>query len=221
MFKEYSGADAIVVPPFVYLSDLKTEKLKNPKFKNLKLASQDVFWEDKGAYTGEISAKMLKDFGVEYVIIGHSERRRHLNETDEMINKKVKAALSSGLKVILCVGEDLKTRKKGKKAVESFIKKQLVAGLKGLGKPLLKSKGLIIAYEPIWAIGTGVPCSAEQARETIRFIKVFLDVNVLYGGSVDSQNIKDFVELNEIGGVLVGGASLKKEEIKKIIKLTN
>jgi triosephosphate isomerase len=216
LIKEYSDG-AIVAPPFVYLGLLKNKKIK--------LASQDVFWEESGAYTGEISPKMLKDLGVEYAIIGHSERRQYMGETDEAINKKIKASLSAGLKVILCVGETLAIRKKGKKFVESFVKKQLVAGLKGLED--LNAENLIIAYEPIWAIGTGVACDPEDARKTIGFIGGVLVSSfgikkpaVLYGGSVNSQNIKSFVQLNEIGGALVGGASLKKDEVNKIIKLT-
>jgi triosephosphate isomerase len=215
LIKECS-AGVVVAPPFVYLGLLKNKKIK--------LASQNVFWEESGAYTGEVSPKMLKDLGVEYAIIGHSERRQCMNEADEVINKKIKASLSAGLKVILCVGEDLVIRKKGKKSVENFVKKQLVAGLRGLED--LNSENLIVAYEPIWAIGTGIPCDPEDARKTIGFIGEFLASNfgiktpiVLYGGSVNSQNIKSFVELKEIRGALIGGASLKKDEIKKIIKL--
>jgi triosephosphate isomerase len=224
LLKEYSGADAVIAPPFVYLNDLKTEKIKNSKLKNLKLAAQDIFWEESGAYTGEVSPKMLKDLGVEYAIIGHSERRQYMNETDKMINKKIKASLSAGLKVILCVGEALAIRKKGKKAVENFVKKQLSAGLRGLED--LNAENLIVAYEPIWAIGTGVACDPEDARKTIGFIGEFFVSSfgikkpvVLYGGSANSQNIKSFVQFKEIGGALVGGASLKKDEVRKIIHM--
>lgn len=217
LIKECSSG-AIVAPPFVYFGLLKNKKIK--------FASQDVFWEESGAYTGEVSPKMLKDLGVEYAIIGHSERRQHLGETDEMINRKIRASLFVGLKVILCVGETLVIRKKGKKAVETFIKKQLSADLKNISSFKLQALSLIVAYEPIWAIGTGVACDPEDARKTIEFIGEFLVSNfgikkpvVLYGGSVNSQNIKSFVQFNEIGGALVGGASLKKEEVKKILKL--
>jgi triosephosphate isomerase len=216
LIKECS-AGVIVAPPFVYLDALKNKKIK--------FASQDVFYEESGAYTGEISPKMLKDLGIEYAIIGHSERRQYMNETDDTVNKKIKASLFVGLKVILCVGEALATRKKGKKAVENFVKKQLAAGLSGLKD--LNSENLIVAYEPIWAIGTGVACDPEDARKTIGFIGEFLASSfgikkpvILYGGSVNSQNIKSFVQFNEIGGALVGGASLKKDEVNKIIKLT-
>jgi triosephosphate isomerase len=221
--------ELIVCPPFTHIEKIVGLLKKT----GIKIGAQDVFWENPpaggGAYTGEISPKMLKDLGVEYVIIGHSERRQYMGETDGMINKKIKASLSAGLKVILCVGETLSIRKKGKKAVENFIKKQLVADLKNSEFLIHNSKlrnHFIVAYEPIWAIGTGVACSPEDAAETIRFIKNFLNSKfsilnsyILYGGSVNSQNIKSFVELKEIGGALVGGASLKKDEIKKIIKL--
>lgn len=213
----------IVCPPFVYLSKIATSINRS----RIKLGSQDIFWEESGAYTGEISPAMLKDLGVEYAIIGHSERRQYMGETDEMINKKIKAALLAGLKVILCVGETLLIRKKGKKEVENFIKKQLVSDLKDLKNASsfkLQASNLVVAYEPIWAIGTGVPCAPKDAQETIGFIKSFVasslklqDLIVLYGGSVNSQNVKSFVQLKGIDGALVGGASLKKEEVEKII----
>lgn len=217
------NSKSIVCPPFIYLEPLlrllktKTQKLKTS------LGAQDVFWENPpagGAYTGEISPKMLKNLGVEYVIIGHSERRNYLGETDEVINKKVKPALATGLKVILCVGESLKIRKKGKKAIKSFIKNQLQKDLKNIS---LNSR-LIVAYEPIWAIGTGNYCQPEDALEIIKFIKQFLTSNfrfpkpkVLYGGSVTSKNIKDYLKFKEIDGVLIGGASINQKELKKIL----
>ncbi|MBI4993766.1 triose-phosphate isomerase [Candidatus Wolfebacteria bacterium] len=232
-----SKKEIIVCPPFIYLYELKDLKTKN-----LKLGSQDVFWENSGAFTGEISPKMLKNLGAEYVIIGHSERRQNLNETDEMINKKILAALKTGLKIILCVGENLKTRKQGKKAVENFIKSQLQKDLKNLPLNSLLSKTtsrkglsyilnsrLIIAYEPIWAIGTGNSDSPKDAIEIIKLIKktlnsifYILNPRVLYGGSVDSKNIKNFLQCmqcNEIDGFLIGSASLQPKEIKNIIKL--
>ncbi|MEK7634417.1 MAG: triose-phosphate isomerase family protein, partial [Patescibacteria group bacterium] len=178
-----------------------------------------------GHYTGEISPKMLKNLGVEYVIIGHSERRRHLNETDEMINKKVLATLKTELKVILCVGEPLEIRKKGKKAIENFIKNQLQKDLKRIENLKLKIKNLAIAYEPIWAIGAGHSDTPEDALEMIKYIKKFLQTTnyklqtkVLYGGSVDGKNIKNFLKYDEIDGFLIGHASLNKNEIKTIIK---
>lgn len=211
----------VVCPPFTHI-----EKVKNLLSSKIKLGAQNCFWENQGAYTGEISPTMLKNLGVEYVIIGHSERRKYLDETDEMINKKVLAALKARLKVILCIGEDLKIRRRGKKAIKNFIENQLQKDLKGISNLKSYILNLIIAYEPIWAIGTGNPCRPEDALEMIKFIKKFLSVkcqmssvNVLYGGSVDSKNIKNFVKYPEIDGALVGGASLKIKEVKKIIKI--
>lgn len=231
--------ELVVVPPFVYLSEFKNSRsrlgfggrVKTKKLKNLKLGAQNVFWENPrfggGAYTGEISVKMLKNLGVEYVIVGHSERRRYLGETDEMVNKKVLAALKGGLKVILCVGEGLSIRRAGKKAVEKFIKNQLQKDLKNIllnFKSYILNSRLAVAYEPLWAIGTGHSDTPEDAVEIIKFINKWLNVKcqklkvkVLYGGSVDSKNIADFLKHSEIDGALIGHASLKAAEIKKII----
>ena len=214
-----NNTEIIIFPPFIYLQNLK---IKNWK---LKIGAQNIFWANQGHYTGEISPKMLKNLGVEYVIIGHSERRRHLNETDEMINKKVLATLKTELKVILCVGEPLEIRKKGKKAVENFIKNQLEKDLKGIENLKSQIKNLMIAYEPIWAIGAGHSDTPKDAIEIINFIKNILKaktynlkLKILYGGSIDGKNIKNFVKYNEISGFLVGHASLNPKEIKTIIK---
>lgn len=206
-------ADIVVCPPFVYLPISSSFIVNRP---SLKLGSQDVFWENPpaggGAFTGEISPKMLKNLGVKYVIIGHSERREHLKETDEMINKKIKAALKAGLKVILCVGENLIIRKKGIGAVKNFIKNQLEKDLQKVKSPL------IIAYEPIWAIGTGNYCRPKEAIEIIKFIKSIIhNSKILYGGSVNGKNISDYLNEKEIDGVLVGGASVKINELKRIL----
>lgn len=218
-------AELVVAPPFVYLNQFKNLKTEKPG--NLKLGAQDLFWENFGAHTGEISAKMLKNLGVEYVIIGHSERRKYLNETDKIINKKVLTALKAGLKVILCIGEGLSTRRRGKKYVERFIKNQLQKDLKGISKNYkLKANSLIIAYEPVWSIGAGHSDTPEDALEMIKFIKqtpvtggYILNSKVLYGGSVDSKNIKNFLKYPEIDGSLIGRASLRIREIKNIINL--
>ncbi len=227
----------IVAAPFIYLSDLKSKVSAFIKNHNeLHLASQNCFWEEKGAYTGEISPKMLKNLGIEYAIIGHSERRKYLNETDEIINKKVEAALKAGLKVILCVGESKKSIKYQTlniKAAKNYIKKQLEKNLKGLSlnsKFYILNSRLIIAYEPQWAISSNVgscPSAPQDALEMIKFIKQILSVvlhapyvKVLYGGSVNSENIKNFIQHKEIDGVLIGGASLKTKEVEKIIKLS-
>jgi len=220
--KEANDLEIVVAAPFIYLSALKSEELKN-----LKLGAQNVFWENQGVYTGEISPIMLKNLGVEYVIVGHSERRKYLNETDEMINKKVLAALKVGLKVVLCIGEDLAIRKRGPKAAKNCIKNQLEKDLNGIENCKLKIENLIVAYEPVWAISTNKdsrPDTPENALEMIKFIKELLitkyklqNTRVLYGGSVDSKNTKNFLKYKEIDGALVGGASLKKDEVKKII----
>ncbi len=203
-------AEIVVCPPYIYLKDLKTKKLKH-----VKIGAQNCFWGNSGAYTGEVSPAMLKNSGAEYVIIGHSERRKYFCETDEMANKKVLAAQRARLKVVLCVGE----RKKGIKEAKGFIKKQLEKDLKGA------VKNIIIAYEPVWAIGDGDSATPEYALEIIKFIGNFLSskfhassCKVLYGGSVDGKNAADFVKYKEIDGVLVGGASLNPNEVKKIIE---
>ena len=174
---------------------------------------------------------MLKNLGVEYTIIGHSERRQHLNETDEIINEKVKTALGAGLKVILCVGEPHRATSGKRQEIsktKSYVKRQLEKDLKGVKNMSRVSSrlSLVIAYEPIWAIGTGRPCRPEDALEIIIFIKKILnskfqilDSRVLYGGSVDGNNIGDFVKYKEIDGVLVGGASLNPKDVKKILSL--
>lgn len=208
-----ASVEIVVCPPFTHIERIK--KLMSSK---IKLGAQNCFWENSGAYTGEISPKILKDLGLEYVITGHSERRKYLEETDEMINKKVSAVLKAGLKAVLCVGEDSQIRRRGLKSVKDYVKSQLRKDLKGI---LNKSYGLnlIVAYEPVWAIGTGNPCHPKDALEMIKFIKQTLNSKVLYGGSVDGKNIKNYVKYPEIDGALVGGASLRIKEVKKIINL--
>ena len=193
---------------------------------NIKIGAQNMHWEDSGAYTGEVSAKMLKSIGVEYVILGHSERRQYFAETDETVNKKVKTALEEGLKPIVCVGETLEQREARK--TDEVIGKQIEIGLGGLKETDFAT--LIIAYEPIWAIGTGKTATSEQANETIRAIRkkivemygneVASNVIIQYGGSVKSANAKELVTTSDIDGGLVGGASLKVEEFEKIINFS-
>ncbi|OGN11179.1 MAG: triose-phosphate isomerase [Candidatus Yanofskybacteria bacterium RIFCSPHIGHO2_02_FULL_43_15c] len=208
--------NVVVCPPFPFIEEV------GEALKKAKLGAQDVFYESKGAYTGEVSAQELKNLCVEYVIVGHSERRHKLGETDEMIAKKLKAALENGLIPILCVGETKKERGAGKR--EAVIERQLKTGLSLYPKPYTLNP--IIAYEPVWAIGTGNPETPESALESIKFIKSLVQsqkLNVkcqmLYGGSVDSKNLGGYLQYKEIDGALVGGASLKKEEIKKMVKL--
>ena len=189
---------------------------------NIKIGAQNMHFEEKGAYTGEVSGKMLKSINVEYVIIGHSERRQYFNETDETVNKKIKAVFANGLKPIVCVGETLEQREAGK-TVE-IITKQTELALEGLTNEQVKNT--IIAYEPIWAIGTGKTATSEDANNSIKAIRkkiseiygnVAEDVIIQYGGSVKSTNAKELFETSDIDGALVGGASLKVDEFAKIV----
>ena len=198
--------------------------LMNAQNTNIKIGAQNVHFEEKGAYTGEVSAKMLKSIGVEYVIIGHSERRQYFAETDETVNKKIKAALENELKPIVCVGETLEQRESGK--TEEIITTQTKLALEGLTKEQVK--GIIIAYEPIWAIGTGKTATSEDANNSIKAIRkeiasiygedIAEKVIIQYGGSVKSSNAKELFACSDIDGGLVGGASLKPEEFSKIVK---
>ena len=198
--------------------------LMNAQNTNIKIGAQNVHFEEKGAYTGEVSAKMLKSIGVEYVIIGHSERRQYFAETDETVNKKIKAALENELKPIVCVGETLEQRESGK--TEEIITTQTKLALEGLTKEQVK--GIIIAYEPIWAIGTGKTATSEDANNSIKAIRkeiasiygedIAKEVIIQYGGSVKSSNAKELFACSDIDGGLVGGASLKPEEFSKIVK---
>lgn len=195
----------------------------NAQGTNIKIGAQNMHWEEKGAYTGEVSAQMLKSVGVEYVIIGHSERRAYFAETDETVNKKIKAALQCGLKPIVCVGESLEQRESGE--TEKVIKHQIGKALEGVQEEKLKN--IIVAYEPIWAIGTGKTATKEQANETIQVIReqiadqfskeVAQSIYIQYGGSVKKENAKDLFSMSDIDGALVGGASLKVEEFASIV----
>ena len=190
---------------------------------NIKIGAQNMHFEESGAYTGEVSGKMLKSIGVEYVIIGHSERRQYFAETDESVNKKIKAAFLNGLKPIVCVGETLEQREEGK-TVE-IITKQTQLALDGLTNEQVENT--IIAYEPIWAIGTGKTATSEDANNSIKEIRNKIGkiygqntadrVIIQYGGSVKSSNAKELFEMSDIDGGLVGGASLKSEEFSKIV----
>ena len=194
---------------------------------NIKIGAQNMHFEESGAYTGEVSAKMLKSIGVEYVIIGHSERRQYFNETDKTVNKKIKAAFANELKPIVCVGETLEEREGGK-AVE-IITNQTKLALEGLTDEQVKNT--IIAYEPIWAIGTGKTATSEDANNSIKEIRKKIEeiygkdvaecVIIQYGGSVKSVNAKELFTTSDIDGGLVGGASLKPEEFAKIVNYDN
>ena len=211
--KKIKNVEVVICPPFSYLSLISSFLVPRSSFK---LGAQNCFWEEKGAFTGEISPLMLKDLGCKYVIVGHSERRT-LGETDEIINKKLKAVLKAKLTPILCIGETLKERKKGK--TFKVLKTQLEKGLKNIRPFLVPRSSFIIAYEPVWAIGTGKPCGIEEAREARLFIKSTVkSIPILYGGSVTSKNGKDYVKEADFDGLLVGGASLEAKEFVKIIK---
>ena len=191
---------------------------------NIKIGAQNMHFAESGAYTGEVSGKMLKSINVEYVIIGHSERRQYFNETDETVNKKVKAAFENGLKPIVCVGETLEQRETGK--VEEIITNQTELALEGLTNEQVENT--IIAYEPIWAIGTGKTATKEDANDAIKAIRkkiaeiygqnVADGVIIQYGGSVKSSNAKELFSMSDIDGALVGGASLKADEFSKIVE---
>ena len=190
---------------------------------NIKIGAQNMHFEESGAYTGEVSGKMLKSINVEYVIIGHSERRQYFAETDETVNKKIKSAFKYGLKPIVCVGETLEQREAGK-AVD-IITKQTELALEGLSNEQVENT--IIAYEPIWAIGTGKTATNEDANNAIKEIRNKISeiygeetsskVIIQYGGSVKSSNAKELFNMSDIDGGLVGGASLKAEEFSKIV----
>lgn len=218
---DIKGVEIIICPPFVYLP-YWVEFFKKDE-KKIKLGAQDCFWQEKGAFTGEVSPKMLKDLGVEYVILGHSERRKYFGETDEMINKKLKAAISAKLKPILCVGEterELGIRNYELGEVKNVLRNQLKMALKNIPNSLFQiPNSLIIAYEPVWAIGTGNPCPPEEAKKVLLFLRKILKKNqILYGGSVNSENAIYYIKEANFDGLLVGGASLKAKEFIKIVK---
>ena len=207
-------AEVVVCPPFIFLSALS----------GLKLGGQNCFWEEKGAFTGEVSAKMLKNLGCQYVILGHSERRRYFQETDETINKKLKAAIEAKLIPIFCVGETKEEREQDK--TEEVLKKQIIGGLEGISNS--KFSNGIIAYEPVWAIGTGNPCDTNEAQTMNLVIRKILGgiynssfsrkIPILYGGSVNSKNAEGYIKEAGFEGLLVGGASLDAKEFIKITK---
>ena len=202
--------------------------LMNAQGTNIKIGAQNMHFAENGAYTGEVSGKMLKSIGVEYVIIGHSERRQYFNETDETVNKKIKAAFENELKPIVCVGENLEQREVGE--AEAIVTNQIKLDLEGLTKDQVKNN-IIIAYEPIWAIGTGKTATSEDANNMIKTIRkqiadlfgndVADEVIIQYGGSVKSTNAKELFTTSDIDGGLVGGASLKAEEFSKIVNYDN
>lgn len=219
------GVEVVLCPPFPYLK-VVSYKLKA----NFSLGAQDCFWEQEGAYTGEVSPRMLKDIGCEYVIVGHSERKQNFQETDEIINKKIKAALKAGLKVILCVGEDTRdsfdSRGHWTCEIDPKVKEQINGALLGVKKSQVQN--IVVAYEPVWAIGTGNAATADDVLSAKIFIRKIIGdlygrktadaVRVLYGGSTDKKNANDFIKEGQADGLLVGGTSLHAEEFIEMIK---
>ncbi|NLK94422.1 MAG: triose-phosphate isomerase [Clostridiales bacterium] len=211
--------EVVIFPTFVCLD----AALKAAKGSNVKIGAQNMHFEEKGAFTGEVAPGMLEAMGVEYVILGHSERRQYFNETDEALNKKVKAAFAHNLVPVLCCGESLEERENG--TTNEIVGAQIKADLEGLSKELAEK--VIIAYEPIWAIGTGKTATNEQANETISAIRAVVaemfgkevadKVRIQYGGSVKPNTIKDQMAMSDIDGALVGGASLIADDFSKIV----
>jgi len=214
------GVEVAIAPPVTALYAVRQELQGSA----IRLSAQNLFWEEKGAYTGEVSPGMLKEVGCEYVIIGHSERRQFFGETDETVNRRMKAALSVGLKPIFCLGETLREREEGK--TFPLIERQVEGGLRDLGEKEMKS--VVVAYEPVWAIGTGKTATPQQVEEVHRFIRdrieriysrqIAEEVRIQYGGSVTPENVKDLMSQRNIDGALVGGASLKSETFSKIVR---
>ncbi len=217
---DVEGVDIGVCPPFVYLLDVRDELESS----TLKLGAQDCHWEPKGAFTGEVSAPMLREVGCTYVLCGHSERRHLLGETNEQVRKKVAAVLLAGLTPVMCVGEKLDERERW--ATEHVVRDHVEEGLRGLSPA--QAQGVILAYEPVWAIGTGKTATPAQAQEVHAFIRRTLgrlfgeataeSVRIQYGGSVKPDNVDELLSQPDIDGALVGGASLEVESFTRIVK---
>jgi triosephosphate isomerase len=215
--------DVMIAPPFTALAQV-SDVVKETC---ISLGAQNLYWEAEGAYTGEISPSMLVSAGCRYVIIGHSERRQYFGETDEFVNKKVKSAVNNRLIPVMCVGESEKEREL--KETFSVLDKQVKNGLEGFSHDDLKT--LVIAYEPVWAIGTGKTATSDQAQEVHKFLRTTLgkifgnmlakSIRILYGGSVKPNNIEELMSMTDVDGALVGGASLDPETFSKIIQFQN
>ena len=217
---DITEVDIVVCPPFVALSDAR-EVLTDS---NIGLGAQNVYWEDSGAFTGEVSAPMLKDVGAQYVIIGHSERRQFFGETNQTVNKRIKSALKWGLTPIVCVGETLQEREANK--TFSVIQQQCEESLAQF--TVKEMEKMVLAYEPVWAIGTGKTATPQQAQEVHKFIRGILakmfgsetaaNIRIQYGGSVKPENTAELIAQEDIDGALVGGASLQHDSFVKIVK---
>jgi len=218
-----NGVEVVVCPAFTALDAVA----KAVKGSNIALGAQNMYWEEKGAFTGEISPVMLKEIGCKYVILGHSERRQYFGETDETVNKKVKAAFAHGLIPIMCVGELLEEREAG--VTEKVVKTQTEGGLAGLSPELVKQ--IVIAYEPVWAIGTGKTASSQDAQQVIAYIRQVVagifgqevadQVRIQYGGSVKADNAGELMAQTDIDGALVGGAALEAGSFAGIVKYSS
>jgi triosephosphate isomerase len=217
---DIDNVDIVICPPFTDLSDVGEMLTES----NIGLGAQNCYWEEKGAFTGEISVPMLKSVGCGYVIIGHSERRKYFGETEETVNKRLKAAIDGGIVPIMCVGETLEEREAGKTL--EIVEEQVKGGLKGFDESYIDD--LIIAYEPVWAIGTGKTATPDQAQEVHAAIRGLLKEmysdaladakRILYGGSVKPANIEELMKEEDIDGGLIGGAGLKSDSFADIIK---
>ncbi|MGB9843158.1 MAG: triose-phosphate isomerase [Caldisericia bacterium] len=217
------GIDIVIFPPYTLIYFLK-DLINLP---NMFIGAQNMHWEENGAFTGEISPLMLKDLGAEYVIIGHSERRNLFYETDEIINKKLISALKHGLKPVLCLGETFDDRKKGieKEVIENQFKQDFKK------VPMNFLENIIIAYEPVWAIGTGLNATPKEAEEMHKFIRSLIEkyanidfvdkIRIIYGGSVRVENVEELSSKENIDGFLVGGASLRSDSFSRIIEIFN
>jgi triosephosphate isomerase len=216
---DVDSVEIVVSPPFTALATVVGEL----KGSHISVAGQNMYWEESGAYTGEVSPLMLKDIGCTHVIIGHSERRQFFNETDGTVNKKVKAALKTGLTPIVCVGETLEARELG--ATMNVVERQIRDGLDGLSPREMEKT--VIAYEPVWAIGTGKTATPQQAEEVHQLIRSIIaqradsvaqDLRILYGGSVKPDNVDELMAQPNIDGALVGGASLQADPFVRIVR---
>ncbi|HSH39714.1 MAG TPA: triose-phosphate isomerase [Chthoniobacterales bacterium] len=218
---EKSDVEVVIIPPFTAIAKV-TEALGGSE--NIKVGAQNMYWEKGGAFTGEISAAMLRDLFVRYVVLGHSERRQLLGETDEVVNRKVRAAHEASLRPIVCIGETLEQRERGE--VENVLGTQLRGSLAGLGAKELNDT--VVAYEPVWAIGTGKTATAEQAQEAHAFVRQTLTeisddvtankIRIQYGGSVKADNARTLMSQPDIDGALVGGASLDPRSFAEIVR---
>ncbi|MGC8926480.1 MAG: triose-phosphate isomerase [Myxococcota bacterium] len=216
--KKYNDREVLIVPPFPYL--ITAVDSVNPSF--VHIGAQNLYFEKEGAFTGEVSPLMIKDTGSSYVIIGHSERRKYFFETEELLRKKILAAINTGLVPIYCVGEKIEDRNNNRHF--DVVKRQIEEALRDVS---FKYDSLVIAYEPVWAIGTGVNATPEQAEEMHRYIRGLISdirdkttsekITILYGGSVKPDNIDSLMKMENIDGALVGGASLKAEQFTRII----